>query len=248
MGGFLRFLSGMVWIGMLLGVFASTEALFPGAPPGNETAADDQKLETVLATMDRAAPRFSSMVGRLDYTKATVVVDDHSTESGEIYFEKSKDQPRVMIAFRQPAEKYVLFADDKVSLYRPKIAVVEEYFLSQRQDLLEQFLLLGFGTAGKELRKAYRISLLGEEHLDGQQVFRLELIPKSPKVSAQLQRIELWISPQTWQPLQQKFFEASGDYLIARYSDLKVNVKIPGKNFRLPLKGKVRTIRPQNPD
>lgn len=43
--------------------------------------------------------------------------------------------------------------------------------------------------------------------------------------------------------VQQKFVEPSQDYLLARYSGLQQNAKIPAKNFRLPLKGKVRTVR-----
>ena len=43
--------------------------------------------------------------------------------------------------------------------------------------------------------------------------------------------------------LQQKFLEPSGDYLIARYSGLQQNVKIPAKNLRLPIQGKVRTVQ-----
>ncbi len=239
---------GAVWIGLLLGSFSPARASSHRHSSENESPAGVGKLAKVLSGMDRAAANFSSMAGHLDYTKVTVIVDDHSTESGDIFFEKSKGQTRVMIAFREPAEKYALFADGKVFLYQPKIAQVQEYQLSNRQDLLEQFLLLGFGTGGEEIQQAYRISYLGEEMLDGQQAYHLELLPNSAKVSTQLDRIELWISPESWQPLQQKFFEPSGDYLIARYTAVTVNGKLPGKTFRLPIQGKVQTIRPQNPE
>ena len=217
-----------------------------------KTSNDTTSLQDILAGMDKAAADFTSLEGDLEYTKVTVVVNDRSTQRGKIYFEKSGGKPgsksgeatRVMIAFFEPAEKYVLFANDKVDFYQPKIAEVDEYQLSQKQDLVEQFLLLGFGTPGSELRRAYQVSLRGEENLDGQQAFLLELIPKSAKVAAQLERIDLWISRQNWQPIQQKFYEPGGDYLIARYTGLKWNAKIPGKNFRLPLKGKVRTVTP----
>ncbi|MCZ6491164.1 MAG: outer membrane lipoprotein-sorting protein [Acidobacteria bacterium] len=238
---------GAVWMAWSLASFAPARASGPRPPSANESSTNGGKLARVLASMDRAAANFSSMAGHLDYTKVTVIVDDHSTESGEIFFEKSKGQTRVMIAFREPAEKYALFADGKVSLYRPKIAQVQEYQLANRQDLMEQFLLLGFGTGGEEMQEAYHISYLGEEMLDGQQAYRLELLPKSAKVSVQLDRIELWISPESWQPLQQKFFEPSGDYLIARYTAVTVNGKLPEKTFRLPIQGKVQIIRPQNP-
>jgi len=212
------------------------------------SSAVSRSLAAVLNGMDQAAPRFRSMAAKLEYTKVTVIVDDHSTERGSIYFDKQNGKTRMMIAFQDPAEKYVLFEEGKVSIYRPRIAEVQEYELSDKQGLVEEFLLLGFGTAGEELRKSYNVSLNGEEALDGQKTFHLKLDPKSQNISSRLQSIELWISPDSWQPLQQKFFEPSGDYLIARYADLKVNESIPSKNFRLPLKGKVRTVRPQKPN
>jgi len=197
--------------------------------------------------MDQSAEDFSSVAADLEYTKVTVIVNDHSTQTGKIYYEKPGGITRVLIAFTQPAEKYVLFADGKVDLYQPRIAEVDEYELARRQDLVEQFLLLGFGTSGAALQKAYQVALKGSENVSGQQTYLLDLVPKSSKVAAQLQRIQLWISPQNSEPVQQKFFEPGGDYVISRYSNLRLNAKIPDKQFRLPLKGKVRTVRPQAP-
>ena len=216
----------------------------PSSGPGQSGALG---LGKVLAGMDQAAARFTSVAADLEYTKVTVIVDDHSTERGTIRFEKSKGKLRVMLAFQQPAEKYVLFSDDKVSIYRPKIAEIEEYSLAKNQGLLEQFLLLGFGTSGSELQKTYQLSLKGEEMLDGESAIHLELTPKNTQVAAQLDRIELWLSPQTWQPLQQKFYEPSKDYLIARYRNSQQNTRLPAKSFDFPVRGKVRTVRPQSP-
>jgi len=195
--------------------------------------------------MDQAALRFASMAADLEYTKVTVIVDDHSTERGRIFFEKSKGKLRVMLAFSSPAEKYVLFQDGKVSIYRPKIAEIEEYSLARNQGLMEQFLLLGFGTSGADLQKSYAVSLKGEEPLDGERTVHLELAPQSAQVAARLARIDLWLSPETWQPLQQRFTEPSKDYLTARYRNVQQNTKIPSSNFQFPIRGKVRTVRPQ---
>ena len=232
--------TGIVWLALaMLGVCTAIRAQAsqpqPGAPP----------LAEILAGMDQSAADFTSMAASLEYTKVTVIVNDHSTQNGKINFEKERGKTRVLISFTSPAEKHLLFADGKVQFYQPKIAQVDEYQLSSRQDLVEQFLLLGFGTSGSELRNAYQITLRGSESIAQQQCFLLDLVPKSPKVAAQLQRIQLWISPQSWEPIQQKFYEPGGDYVIARYSDMKRNVKLSDKDFRLPLKGKVRTVRPQ---
>lgn len=232
--------TGIVWLALaMLGVCAAVRAQAsqpqPGVPP----------LEEILAGMDKSAAGFTSMAASLEYTKVTVIVNDHSTQNGKIDFEKAGGKTRVLISFTSPSEKHLLFAGGTVQFYQPKIAQVDEYQLSSRQDLVEQFLLLGFGTSGSELRNAYQITLRGSESIAQQQCFLLDLVPKSPKVTVQLQRIQLWISPQSWEPIQQKFYEPGGDYVIARYSDMKRNTKLSDKDFRLPLKGKVRTVRPQ---
>ncbi len=215
--------------------------------PQAQTLGEPSNKEAILSGMDEAAANFSSMAADLEYTKVTVLVDDRSTEKGKIYFQKDKGKLRVMLAFQEPAEKYVLFSDNKVSIYRPKIAEVEEYSLANNAGLLEQFLLLGFGTSGADLQKSYQVALKGEEELDGEPTVHLDLVPRDPKVAARLQHIELWLSPKSWQPLQQKFFEPSKDFLIARYRNLLHNTKIAAKSFQLPLRGKVRTVRPQAP-
>ena len=236
-GGTLFLLLWLILAGVIAGVAGTLQS---GDDPGTGSAVS---LQAALAGMDQAAARFTGVTGNLDYTKVTVIVDDHSTDRGTIAFEKSKSKTRVMLAFKEPAEKFVLFEGNTVSLYRPKIAEVEEYAIGGRQGLVEQFLLLGFGTPGSELQKSYQITWHGEESLDGERVVHLELIPKADQAVARLKKIELWLSPETYQPVQQKFWEPSGDYMIARYTGVKLNGNIPDRAFRLPLKGNVKTVR-----
>src|SRR3990170_756160 len=116
------FTSKPFWPGVLLllqcaaGVSASRAAPAAAQNSANvatQPAANRSGLQSVLAGMDQAALRFASMAADLEYTKVTVIVDDHSTERGRIFFEKSKGKLRVMLAFSSPAEKYVLFQDGK---------------------------------------------------------------------------------------------------------------------------------------
>ena len=108
---------------------------------------------------------------------------------------------------------------------------------------LEQFLLLGFGTSGTDLQKSYTPVYKGREKVDGEDAVRLDLTPKAAGVASKLTRIELWLSPTTWQPVQQKFYEPSKDYLIARYRNLQLNTKIPSKSLQLQLRGNVKTVK-----
>lgn len=205
------------------------------------------RLEDVLTKMDSAAANFKTVVADLTYTKVTVIVDDKSVEKGTVYFQREpgKKTFKSYIHFRDPNEKMVLFKDNKGWIYRPAIKQVEEYDLGKNREAVEQFLLLGFGTPGHDLQKAYDIKVAGEEKIGNQGTVKLELTPKSATTTRHIKRVELWISKDTWQPVQQKFYEPSNDYLIATYSGPKMNGVIADKQFKLNLPKGVKTVKPQ---
>ena len=207
-------------------------------------------LEQVLEKMDAAAASFRSVVAGITHTKVTLVVDDKSTERGTVYFNRRGRKPdfKVLIHFREPAEKIVLFRDGKAWIYRPAIAQVEEYDVSRNQEVLEQFLLLGFGTPGRQLQKSYQVALAGtgNSQAGDQKTLKLELVPRSAATSRHIRKVELWLSRETWQPVRQRFIEPSGDYIIVEFTDVRLNTAIPNSRFKLKLKGKVKKIRPQS--
>ena len=96
-------------------------------------------------------------------------------------------------------------------------------------------LALGFGASGKELKADYTLQELGADTVNGQKAMRLELIPKSKEVLKQLPRIELWISAATGYPIQQKLHQTGGDYMLATYSDVVINPRLPDSAYKLNL-------------
>ena len=204
------------------------------------------RLEEVLSKMDAAAARFRALTAQLSYTKVTLVVDDRTTETGSIYFKKDRGGKgfKVLIEFTQPEPKTVLFRDNKASIYYPKIAQIEEYDLGKNRERVEQFLLLGFGAPGHELLKAYSVTLAGEMNLNGTPTVKLDLTPQG-SLTRNLRKVELWLSRDTWQPVQQQFTEPSGDYLITHYSDVRETPGLPDSQFQIKTSGKVKRVRPQ---
>jgi len=215
--------------------------------PANSAQAPALTLNDVLAGMDKAARGFESVVADLVYTKVTVIVNDKSVEKGLIYFKRTKGRRdfKVKIDIRAPSQKLVLFTGDKGYIYRPSIKQVEEYELGKNKQALEQFLLLGFGTSGRELQSAYEVTLIGPSRLGDADTVKLELVPKSPSLAHHLRKVELWLSRKTWQPVQQVFTEPSGDYLVAQYSSAKINGPVSDNEFKLKLPGNVKRIKPQ---
>jgi outer membrane lipoprotein-sorting protein len=189
-------------------------------------------LNQIFSHMNQSAKHLKTLSAKLEYTKVTVLVNDFSTETGQMYFRNAKS-PDILIDFKTPAPKVILLKKDKAEIYQPKINQIQEFDLSKHSSLIQQFLLLGFGTEPKELQKVYKVKYLKEEQLGGNTTALLELTPREEKLAAQLSKIHLWISEESWLPVQQKFFEAGGDYLLARYSSVKVNRNLPSSTFRL---------------
>src|SRR6202051_3126875 len=187
-------------------------------------------LEKILKQLDSQAADFHSLTADLERTKVTVVVNDKSTESGKIFVRRDD---KMRIELTQPDERTILRDGDDFYIYNPKIHRVEEYNLGKKKSVVDQFLLLGFGTPGSELKDSYAITLQGEETLDNRKVLLLELLPKTDEVRKQLSKIQLWLDESTWLPGQQQFFETgSGDYFIIRYRNINRNVRIPDNEFK----------------
>lgn len=160
------------------------------------------------------------------------MVDDKSTESGLLYYRRGKSA-EIRIDFQTPEKKVLLFKKNKGEIFLPKINQIQEYNLEQKSDMVQQFLLLGFGTDTNELKKAYTVKYLREEDLLGDTTALLELTPRQQAVSSQITKIEIWVSEESWLPVRQKFFQPGGDYLTADYSSVKVNRILPGSTFEL---------------
>jgi outer membrane lipoprotein-sorting protein len=226
--------------------------VFPGRSPvsgalfaGNlrSQAPTSWAVDAVLKQLDSTAREFRSLTADIERTKVTVVVNDRSTETGQIWI---RHDDKMRIELTRPDPRTILRDGNNLFIFNPKIKRVEQYDLSKRRALVDQLLLLGFGTPGSELRKSYGVTVLGEETLDGQRVVWLELTPKSEEVRSQVSKIQLWIDQSSWLPAQQKFFETgSGDYFMIHYANVVGNVRIPDARFKAHWPKGTTKIKPQ---
>lgn len=200
-------------------------------------------LENVLKQMDTEAMDFRSLEADMERTKVTVVVNDKSTESGRIAVRRDD---KMLIEVTQPDPRTILRNGDIFYIYNPKIHRVEEYNIGKKKSVVDQFLLLGFGTSGTSLKESYTVTVQGEETLDGHKVVVLQLLPKTEDVSKQLSKILLWMDETTWLPLQQQFFETgSGDYFIIHYRNIIRNAHIPDSEFKPHWPHGTTVVQPQ---
>ena len=201
-------------------------------------------VDDVLKQMDREAAQFQSLTANIERTKVTVVVNDRSTESGQM---ETRRDGKMRIDLTSPDQKTILREGDHIYIYTPKIRRVEEYDIGKHRDVVDRLLLLGFGTTGENLKKEYLITLQGEETLDNQRVVRLELTPRSDELRKQISKIELWLNEANWLATQQQFYETgSGDYSVIRYMNIVRNVPISDARFRAAWPKGVSRVKPQD--
>ena len=208
------------------------------------TAAAAQNLESVLSSMDKAAANFRTAQCDFVWDQYQKVVDDHDYQKGTMYFRRQGNDVQMAADITSPAKKYVLFTGDLVSVYQPSIEQVTQYSPGKNKADFESFLVLGFGGRGHDLEKSFDVNYAGMEQVQGVNAARLDLAPKSQKVKNMFQTITLWIDPALGVSVQQKFSEPSGDYRLAKYSNIQLNQKIPGDVFKLKTTGHTKVIKP----
>jgi len=189
-----------------------------------------QELKSILARMDQSAPTFRSMSANVEMVEYKKVLDDTTTENGTLEMQRLKagDVRAILDFSKQTDPKMIAFLGKKVRIYYPRLRTYQDYEVGKNSDVLNQFLLLGFGSSGKELAQSYTIELKGTEKVAGQDTAKLLLLPKDAKVLERLQKVEMWIPNDAAYPVQQQFYEPSGNYRKLTYTGIKLNLPIKG--------------------
>jgi len=207
--------------------------------------ATTESLENVLERMDRAASSFKALSADVKSVQHTAVIDEDNADIGRMLLKRSKRDMHMLVELTQPDPKSIAIQGHKVEIYYPKRKTVEEYDIGERRELVNQFLLIGFGTSGKELSAAYHTKVLGRETVGGQASTHLELVPKSVEVLKNLKKLELWIPESEGYPIQQKFYLAGGDYKLVTYTNVKVNPSLSDGDLKLSVPKDVKREFPQ---
>jgi outer membrane lipoprotein-sorting protein len=199
-------------------------------------ALNGQSVEAILSRMDQAAPNFHGVSARITMTTHTAIIDDTTVESGTFKMQRLKGQDtRAVLDFSgQRDARQIGFFGRIVRIYYPKLNSYQDIDVGKNSDVLNQFLLLGFGSSGKDLAASYKITAEGQEKLDGRETTKLLLVPNNPEVAKKLSKIEIWVPNDAAYPIQQKFYEPSGNYRIVTYSDVSLK----------PIKGKLELKLP----
>jgi len=187
--------------------------------------------------MDQAAPNFHAMSADVQMVTYTAVLSDKTTEKGTLRMQRLKGNAvRAIIDFSGATDARVIaFLGKIVRIYFPNANAYQDYEVGKNAQVLNQYLLLGFGSSGKDLARSYEITGEGSEEISGQTTSKLLLVPKDAKVKERLTKVEVWIPNDAAYPVQQQFYEPSGNYRTVTYNNIRLNPPITGTlDLKLP--------------
>jgi|ERR1041385_4697925 outer membrane lipoprotein-sorting protein len=225
-------------------LFAAVLTLAQAAPAAQNSAGEGD-LNSVLAKMNANAGNFKSAQADFEFETYQKVVDEKDLQKGHIYFRRSGKGVEAAFNITTPAPKQVVFSGNEIVMCEPKIDQCTKRDVSKNKADVEAFLSLGFGARGDDLQKSYEVILGGWEPVEGVRTARLELVPKNEKLRQTYSKIILWIDPEKDILLQQKFVEPSQDYRLTRYSNMKLNGRLPDDAFRLKTTGNTKIVKSQ---
>ena len=215
---------------ILLFTMLAAGGLSSGAPQSTGT------LDAVFARMDQAAATFKGLTADIRQVSHTDVVNKDDVEEGTIAVRRAKPKDtRILIDFNKTSQNIHQIGGGKYLSYNPKTGEAREADLDRAsRSLVNQFMLLAFGSNSAELKSAYTIKLGGPDVVDGEKTTRLEMVPKSADILKYIKRCDMWISDKGM-TLQQKFDEGDKDYVLATYAHMKVNPNLPESAVKLEL-------------
>ena len=198
------------------------------------TQSDAQSLEAVFARLDKSSQQFKAVAADIKRDVHTAIVNDDAIETGTIKVKRDKGSTHMLIDFSGKDSKTVAFDGSTVSIYYPKIKTVQIYEVGDKRSLIDQFLLLGFGSSSADLQAHYDVTWVGAETIDGKAASHIQLIPKSKDVLMRLKKAELWIADSNGMPLQQRFLtSSSGDATLVTYTNSKLNPTLTEGSLKL---------------
>jgi len=200
-------------------------------------------LEQVLGQMDAAAARFRTTEASFTWIQYNKVIDDIAdTQKGKVYFRRVGRDIEMAADITEPDTKLLVFSDSKITVYQPRIEQEDIYDAKSHREEFESFLVVGFGGGGHDMLKSFTVQFLGNEKIGDIQTAKLDLVPKSEDVKRNFAHLVLWIDPARGVSIQQQLFETSGDYRLAKYSDIQVNQKISDSAFKLKTTSKTKVV------
>ncbi|HUP02756.1 MAG TPA: outer membrane lipoprotein carrier protein LolA [Bryobacteraceae bacterium] len=216
-------------------------ALLPALLVTASQAADP--LQQTLAKMQDASAAFHGLTADFQRTVYTAVIEEKDESSGSIAVRRSGPASMEMLmVVKTPDPQQISFSGNTAQIYNPKTNICDVYEKIDKKytSVLNQYMMLGFGSSPKDLVKLYKIAYLAAENAGGRAAAKIELTPLQPDTVTHLVSADLWIAGDTGLAIQQQLNYQGGNYTLAVYSKMRINPGIPDSALKMKLPGNVK--------
>jgi len=124
------------------------------------------QLQATFDRMDRAAASFKGLSAEVTKISHNALLNEDDSFTGSIAVRRGPKQRdlRAVVDILHPDPKKVLLTGHKVEMYYPKTNTKQIIDLDKKgSKMVDQFLLLGFGSASVEIRNATRWNSAGRK-------------------------------------------------------------------------------------
>jgi len=223
---------------IILGMFV----FLIGANRPVEANPSAQLLTGILQKMEVAHRNLKSLRAAIVQQKVNVQIGTKDTDYGTLLYKLAvKGKGRLRIDYTKPDARTVAVIGSDFVFYQPRINQVLKTTLAQaskgRTGGYSQ--LVGLDGSVKSLSGSYNIDYVKDELVNGQMATQLHLVPKSGGSFASM---EIWVSNQTWLPVQQKIVERNGDYTIVKLTNMEPNIAIADEDFKVKYPSSTQVI------
>ena len=197
-------------------------------------------LDEAISQIERQAKDFDTAMARIELVRTADDGTEISKSTATGFFRDDGN-----MRYNVDGGTRVIFVDrNTVSDYNAETSTVEEYSLRKHKDRLEPFVRLGFSTTGKDMKKDYLITIIGEENIGDSRTVVMELTPERDNVRETVRLVRLYIDQASWMPVRQVFKStADGTTLTMTYTGMARNLKLKPELFRDKWPRGTKTIR-----
>jgi outer membrane lipoprotein carrier protein len=200
------------------------------------SSAHADRLDEVLAEMDKAGKRLKTMTADFVQTDHDFLLKDQEETRGKLYLAVPG---RIRWEHAPPREKVLLVTDDLVRVYNPTARQVHEFKRGKGESSGGADLLIGFGSSNEKIAASYDVAL--QEETDS--TATLTLVPKPTNKASIFTKIELTLDKKTWTPARSVFHSPNRNRADIRFENVVLNRELSPSTFELKLPPNVEIIR-----
>lgn len=188
-------------------------------------------LKALLQKMEQAQQNLKSLKAELKQQKINPQIGSTDTDFGTVIYKPAAGgKGKLRIDYIKPDTRTVSVVGENFVFYQPRINQVVKTTLAKaaKGRTGGYTAIIGLDGSVKNLAGDYDVQIVKDEQINGQMTTQLHLVPKKP---GQLSSLDIWVSQETYLPIQQKFVERNGDYMIVQLSNISMNVKLSDDAF-----------------